>query len=66
MKQMNSTASSGRGFFLICPAHRPAEWRHIVEGQHMAVAGGDEQVAILAWQGAQGRFDLCPTTLNAG
>jgi len=32
----------------------------------MAVAGGDEQVAILAWQGAQGRFDLCPTTLNAG
>ncbi len=29
--------------------------RHIVEGEHMAVAGGDEQVAILARQGPQGR-----------
>ena len=29
--------------------------RHVVEGQHMAVGGGDEQVAVLARQGAQGR-----------
>ena len=29
--------------------------RHIVEGEHMAVAGGDEQVAILARQGPQRR-----------
>ena len=29
--------------------------RHVVEGEDMAIAGGDEQVAILARQGAQGR-----------
>ena len=31
-----------------CRKSTPAETRHIVEGQHMAVAGGDEQVAVLA------------------
>ena len=40
--------------------------RHVVEGQHMAVAGGDEQVAILARQGPQGRgccpYGVCTTS----
>ena len=29
--------------------------RHVVEGEHMAVARGDEQVAVLAWQRPQWR-----------
>jgi hypothetical protein len=66
MKSKKLLAKARPAVSVVCPGTAGREsaervgnprWqaRYIVEGEHMAVAGGDEQVAVLARQRPQGR-----------